>query len=251
MSAYNPFSLEGKTILVTGASSGIGRATAVDCSKMGAKLVITGRSAERLQQTFSQLEGAGHVQIVADLTATEDMIKLISSSPMLDGVVLCAGKNTMQPFLFCTRDKFDDTFNTNFFSPVELLRLLVKRKKLTKCSSVVAVVSVAGTPNGSFASANDIYGSGKAALWSIMKYAALELAPKGIRVNAVNPGMVRTPLLRSGVVSDEQLDLALKHYPLKRYGEPSDIANGIIYLLSDASSWVTGHSLVIDGGVTI
>ena len=251
MSNYNPFSLEGKTILVTGASSGIGQATAIECSKMGAKLVITGRNAERLQQTFEKLEGEGHQRFVAELTSAENVKKLASDIPLINGVALCAGKNTMQPFLFCTREKFDDIFNTNFFSPVELLRLLVKSKKLAKGGSVVVVVSVAGTPGGRFASANDIYGAGKAALWSIMKYAALELAPKGVRVNAVNPGMVRTPLLRSGAVSDEQLDMALKHYPLRRYGEPSDIAHGIIYLLSDASSWVTGHSLVIDGGVTI
>lgn len=251
MTAYNPFSLEGKTILVTGASSGIGQATAIECSKLGAKLVITGRNEERLQDTFGRLDGEWHLQVTAELTNADDVKGLIDKCPCLNGVVLCAGKNTMQPFLFCTREKFDDIFNANFFAPVELLRQLVKRKKLMKGGSAVAVVSVAGTPGGRFASANDIYGAGKAALWSAMKYAALELAPKGIRVNMVNPGMVRTPLLRSGAVSDEQLDLALNHYPLKRYGEPEDIAHGIIYLLSDASSWVTGHSLVIDGGVTI
>lgn len=251
MSNYNPFTLEGKTILVTGASSGIGKATAIECSKMGAKLVITGRNAERLQQTFDALEGEGHQQIIAELTTPEEVKEFVGKVLPINGVALCAGKNTMQPFLFCTRDKFDDTFNTNFFAPVELLRLLVKNKKLAKGGSVVTIVSVAGTPGGRFTSANDIYGSGKAALWSAMKYAALELAPKGIRVNTVNPAMVRTPLLCSGAVSDEQLDQALQHYPLRRYGEPEDIAHGIIYLLSDASSWVTGHSLVIDGGVTI
>ena len=251
MNNYNPFSLEGKTILGTGASSGIGQATTVECSKLGAKLVITGRNEERLQATFENLDGEGHLQISAELTKDEDVKRLVDGCPELNGLVLCAGKNTMQPFLFCTREKFDDIFNSNFFAPVELLRQLVKRKKMAKGSSAVAVVSVAGTPGGRFASANDIYGAGKAALWSAMKYAALELAPKGIRVNSINPGMVRTPLLRSGTVSDEQLDQALKHYPLKRYGEPEDIARGAIYLLSDASSWVTGQTLVIDGGVTI
>ena len=251
MSNYNPFSLEGKTILVTGASSGIGQATAIECSKLGAKLVITGRNVERLQQTFNKLEGEGHRQIIAELTNAEDVKRLVNECPDINGLVLCAGKNTMQPFLFCTRDKFEDIFDANFFAPVDLLRRLAKHKKLGKGGSVVAVVSVAGTPGGRFTSANDIYGAGKAALWSAMKYAALELAPKGIRVNSVNPGMVRTPLLRSGIVSDEDLDRALKHYPLKRYGEPEEIAHGIIYLLSDAASWVTGHSLVIDGGVTI
>lgn len=251
MSNYNPFSLEGKTILVTGASSGIGKATAIECSKMGAKLVITGRNAERLQQTFDALEGEGHQQIVAELTNADEMKHLVESCPRLNGLVLCAGKGMCLPFQFCSREKFDSLFEVNFFAPTELLRLCVKNKLISKGASVVVVASIGGTPGGRFTYGNDIYGMSKAAVWSMMRYAAKELAVKSIRVNSVNPGMVETPLIHSGAISEDQHKADMEKYPLKRYGQPVDIAHGIIYLLSDASSWVTGHSLVIDGGVTI
>ena len=250
MNGYNPFSLEGKTILVTGASSGIGQTTAIECSKLGAKLVITGRNEERLQQTFEQLEGKEHQQIVAELTNTDDIRRLVDACPLLNGVVLCAGKSMTWPFQFCSREKFDSVFDVNFFAPVELLRVLMKNKSLVHSScSVVFVASIGGT--AAHVVANSVYGSSKAALVSIMKYCAIEFAPKKIRVNSVNPGMVNTPLIHGDKITDEQLKADMERYPLKRYGEPIDIAHGIIYLLSDASSWVTGHSLVIDGGVTI
>ena len=249
MSDYNPFSLEGKAILVTGASSGIGQATAVECSKMGAKLVVTGRNAERLQETFGHLEGGGHVQIVAELTCESDVKRLVEECPELDGLVLCAGKGAMLPLAFSDAAKFKDVFETNFFAPVELLRLLAKKKKLKKQSSVVFVSSIGG--NDIFATGNAMYGTSKAALKSAMRFFANELSGREIRVNSVNPGRVNTKLIQSGKLSDEQLQVDIAKYPLKRYGEPEEIAYGIIYLLSDAASWVTGHALVIDGGITI
>lgn len=133
--------------------------------------------------------------------------------------------------------------------PIELLRLLVKKKKLADKSSVVFVSSIAGS--GSFNIGNSIYGSSKAALNSMMKFCAVELAKKQIRVNCICPGMIDTPLIHNGSLSEEQLQKDMETYPLKRYGTPNDIANGAIYLLSDASSWITGHTLVIDGGKTI
>ena len=249
MATYTPFSLEGKTILVTGASSGIGQATAIECSKMGAKLVITGRNAERLQQTFDQLEGEGHRQLIAELTNNEDVKRLIEECPEMHGLVLCAGKALTLPFQFCTREKFDAIFNVNFFSPVEVVRLLFKKKKIRKFGSIVLVSSVGG--NFSHVVANSVYGASKSALTSVMKYCANEFSTRKIRVNGVNPGMVNTPLIYGDKITTEQLETDMAHYPLGRYGEPNDIAYGIIYLLSDASSWVTGHSLVIDGGLTI
>lgn len=249
--SYNPFSLEGKTILVTGASSGIGQTTAIECSKLGAKVVITGRNAERLQETYAQLEGDGHIQLLAELADQASVEKLVTDCPELNGVVLCAGKGMTLPFQFCDREKFDSIFNVNFFAPVELLRLLTKKKKLSKMSSTVFVASIGGTPGGRISPGNDIYGASKAALISMMKFAAKELAPKKIRVNAVNPGMTNTPLIRLGSLTEEQKNADMQQYPLKRYGEPTDVAHGVIYLLSDASSWVTGHALVIDGGITI
>ena len=246
---YNPFSLRGKTILVTGASSGIGRCTAIECSKMGAHIIINGRNVERLKETFQMLEGEGHKQIVGDLVYEADVENLVSTIDTIEGLVLCAGRGMTSPFTFCTRDKYDEIFDVNFFAPVELLRLLVKKKKLAKNSSVVFVSSIGGV--SAFSVGNSVYGASKAALTSTMKTCAHELAPKKIRVNSVNPGMVNTKLIQGGTLSDEQHQADIERYPLKRYGEPEDVAYGIIYLLSDASSWVTGTCLVIDGGILL
>ena len=251
MNEYNPFSLKNKNIFITGASSGIGRRTAIECSHLGARLIVTGRDTKRLEEAYASLLGTGHRQVVADLTDGADLSRLVEQCSDLDGVVLCAGKGRVAPFKFCTRDKFDDVFDVNFFAPVELLRLLVKGGKLRQGASVVFVASVGGCAGGKFTIGNDIYGASKSALWSMMKFAALELAPKKIRANSVHPGMVDTPLIHHGVITDEQHQQDVANYPLKRYGRPEDVAYGIVYLLSDASSWVTGQSLVIDGGLTL
>lgn len=247
----NPFSLEGKTILVTGASSGIGRATAIACSRMGARMVVTARDEQRLQATLDELENhaEGHVQQTAELTSAEDVERLISSLPPLDGAVLCAGNSTTLPLQFGSREKFDGMFDVNFFAPIELLRLLYKKKILNKGSSVVLVASIGGTH--SFVPGNGVYGASKAALNSYMKFAAREFAARKVRVNSICPGMVDTPLIHRGTITEEQLAEDAKKYPLGRYGQPEDIANGAVYLLSDAASWLTGHDLVIDGGFSI
>ena len=248
---YNPFSLQGKTVLVTGASSGIGRETAVVCSRMGAAVVITGRNEERLQQTFDELnpDVEGHMQLLADVTRAEDVERLVAALPKLDGAVLCAGNSTTLPLQFGTREKFDNMFNVNFFAPVELMRLMYKKKVLQKGASVVLIASIGGTH--SFMPGNGVYGASKAALNSVMKYAAREYASRRVRVNSICPGMVDTPLIHRGTITEEQLAEDAKRYPLGRYGQPGDIANGAVFLLSDASSWLTGHDLVIDGGFSI
>ena len=246
---YNPFSLDGKTIFVTGGSSGIGREVALECARMGAEVVITGRDVERLQETFDQIGTSQKSQIVADLTVADDIERLIEALPSLDGAVLCAGNSMTLPLQFGTRDKFDDMFDINFFAPVELLRLLYKKKRLNKGASVVLIASIGGTH--SFMPGNGIYGASKAALNSVMKYAAREFASRRIRVNSICPGMVDTPLIHRGTITEEQLAEDAKRYPLGRYGKPSDIAHGAVYLLGDASSWLTGHDLVIDGGFSI
>ena len=248
---YNPFSLVGKTILVTGASSGIGQETAIACSKLGARVIVTARNQERLQETFDRLEtiDEGHMQLLADMTSQEDLEQLIASLPSLDGAVLCAGNSTTLPLQFGSRQKFDEMFDVNFFAPVELLRLMYKKKVLQKGASVVMIASIGGTH--SFMPGNGVYGASKAALNSVMKYASREYASRKIRVNSICPGMVDTPLIHRGTITEEQLAEDAKKYPLGRYGRPEDIANGAIYLLSDASSWLTGHDLVIDGGFSI
>lgn len=245
----NPFSLEGRTVLVTGASSGIGRTTAIECSQMGANVIITGRDQARLAEVFNELEGKCHQAVIADLTQEDQLQGLLEQLPVVDGVVLCAGQGTVVPFKMADRKKQDPIFEINYFAPVELLRQLLKKKKLANGASVVFVSSIGGVD--SITIGNSIYGASKAALNSAMRFCALELAPKKIRVNSVCPGMVNTKLIKGGAVSEEQHQADMQKYPLKRYGEPEDVANGIIYLLSNASSWVTGHSLVIDGGYTL
>ena len=245
--SYNPFSLEGKTILVTGASSGIGQATAVECSKMGAKVIITARNPERLQETFDRLIGEGHQQILADISKEEDICSLVDQLPKLDGVVNNAGVAGTSLVQFYKREEIESMFNTNTMAAVLITKMLVKKKKLNNPSSIVFTSSAEGV-FGSTPS-NGVYGMTKAALNAFMQTAAIELGRKGIRCNTVNPSMVQTRMaVPTGAISAEQLELDRKKYPLGRYGEPEDIAFAIIYLLSDASSWVTGTSLKIDGG---
>lgn len=246
---YNPFSLEGKRILVTGASSGIGKAIAMECAKMGAQLIISARNIERLNYTMSVLEGEGHLSIPADLSVETDCISLSDTIDSLDGCVLCLGVTQLAPVQFATRCKFEKVFDSNFFAPVELTRLLIKKKKLARASSIVCISSVGG--NFSFDVAHSIYGSSKAALSSWMKFAAKELAPKRIRVNNICPGMTRTLMAAPGTVSSEQLAEDEMRYPLKRYAEPKEIALAVVYLLSDASTWVTGTDFIIDGGLSL
>ena len=245
----NPFSLEGKKILVTGASSGIGQSTAFNCSKLGANLIVTARNESSLQQTFDKLENSSNMQFLADLSLEDNVKDLVSSVPELDGIVFCAGQVMTLPFGFATTEKFEALLKVNLLSSVEMLRLLLKKKKINKNASVVFISSVDG--NNTFHVGNCIYSATKAAMESVVKSTALELAPKGIRVNTIRPGMIDTKLIRGGGITDEQLEENLKEYPLSRIGKPEDIAMAAIYLLSDASSWVTGTSLVVDGGYTI
>lgn len=244
---YNPFSLEGKTILVTGASSGIGADTAVECSRMGATVLITGRNEERLGQTLSRLDtsfGAAHQMIVADLTDEESLNALVSQIDGIDGLVNNAGVNRVKPVAFIKQEDLEYVFQSNTWTAVNLTRLLCKKKKLKKNGSVVFTSSVSAFFN---APGRALYAGSKAALTSFMRSFAVELADKGIRANAVHPGMVETKMIAENL-TEEELQNNLKEYPLNRFGKPEDVAWAIIYLLSDASSWITGTSMVVDGG---
>lgn len=245
---YNPFSLANKTILVTGASSGIGRATAIECSKMGAKLIVAGRNEERLKDTYHSLIGSGHSLIIGDLTKEEDIKRLINEIPNIEGAVLCAGIGMTVPIQFATREKFNLIFETNFFAQTELTRMLFKKKILNKNSSLVFISSIGGIT--SFNYGNSVYGCSKAALNSFMRFCAKEFASREIRTNAICPGMVETPLITGKTISDEQREIYKSHYLIKRFAKPEEIAYGAIYLLSDASAWITGICLQIDGGGT-
>jgi NAD(P)-dependent dehydrogenase (short-subunit alcohol dehydrogenase family) len=246
---YNPFSLQGKTILVTGASSGIGKATAIECSKMGAKLVITGRNTERLQETFKQLEGGDHIQIQANLTNSNEISTLIEQIPPIDGVVNNAGiiKTVLNSFI--TINALQEVLDINTIAPIMLIQMLLKQKKIKKDSSIVFTSSISGVYVAAIG--NSLYSTSKGAIDGFVKNAALELASKKIRVNSVNPGMIKTAILDEGVISQEDLVEDAKKYPLKRHGNPEEVAYAAIYLLSDAAAWVTGTNLKIDGGYTL
>ncbi len=243
---YNPFSLIGKVILITGASSGIGRATAIECSKMGARLIITARNEERLKETLNLLEGERHQYIVADLSEEEAISELVSKTPVVSGVVNNAGFNIVKLLPFIKSEDLSKMLRINLEAPILLTNEIVKRKKIAKNSSIVFVSSI-----GKYiiAPANSMYSTTKGGLSAFMKNAALDLAGKKIRCNAVSPGMVETPLiLDKNVMTEEQLEADRKLYPLKRYGCPKEVAHSIIFLLSDASAWMTGTEIVIDGG---
>jgi len=246
---YNPFSLTGKTILVTGASSGIGRSVAVECSKMGAKLVITGRNKDRLEETFHKLEGGGHQIIIGDLLKNEDMNEISETVPEIDGLVYSAGIFKLIPFRFLNSGNINDVMGINFGSALGLTQKLIKAKKIRKNSSLIYLSSVSGilcsSPGGS------IYSASKGALSGLIKGMALDFAPNNIRVNSIAPGMVETSMFSDGILSEDQLRDGVNSYPLKRYGKAEEVAYAAIYLLSDASAWITGTNLIIDGGLTL
>jgi NAD(P)-dependent dehydrogenase (short-subunit alcohol dehydrogenase family) len=246
---FNPFTIEGKKILVTGAASGMGKATAIACAKMGATIVAADFNAEGLAVTMSELEGSGHASFSLNLADDSTWADLLANTPALDGIANCAGIANMNPFMFVSREELDKVFNINFFGPVLLTKSLIKAKKLNKGGSVVFVASVDG-PRVVHAG-NSVYSAGKSALVGMARNMAIDLASKKIRVNCILPGTTDTPLIRTENVTEESLAEVAKTFPLKRFGTPEDMANGIIYLLSDASSFVTGTELVIDGGYTL
>lgn len=249
---FNPFSLEGKTILVTGASSGLGRGIAIQCSKMGANVVINGRNEDRLQETLSQMEGDSHHIINADIATKDGIDRVVAKTPVLDGYVNSAGIPSLIPLKNISREYMENILNVNTIAPITLISLLVKKKKLVKKSSIVIIGSINGCCIGNAGSSP--YSATKGALTGFVKAAALELASRGTRINIISPGLVPTKMLgmTEEMYTREQLEEQMSPlYPMKRLGEVDDIANGAVYLLSDASSWITGQNLIIDGGYTI
>ena len=247
----NPYSLEGKFILVTGASSGIGRGIAIACAQMGAKVVLSGRNETRLQETLDSLVGEGHVILCGDLNLEETRKEMVDKLPVLNGVVYCAGISQIQTAKFMDHLSLEGIFQTNVFSPLMLNTFLLKKKKIQKNASIIFISSISGVYRSQVGEGG--YGATKAALAGFAKSLALELSAQGIRVNTIHPGVVETPLLEvsNSTFGEEELEALRQKYPLKRLGKPEDIAHCAVYLLSDASSWMTGSQLLIDGGFTL
>ncbi len=245
MEHFNPFTLEGKTVLVTGASSGIGRGIAVTCSKMGATVVVGGRNVKRLNETLSQMEGDDHQMATADLSDIVQIEEMVGKLPKLDGIVHCAGIGQRVLCKQLQERDIDDVMDTNFKAPIILQTEILKQKKINKSASVVFIASIASE---SPSVGNAIYSASKGAVISYANCLAVELAPRRIRVNCISPAMVWTDLILKGGVTEEELKEDEQKYPLKRYGTPEDIANLAVYMLSDASSWMTGSNVRITGG---
>lgn len=246
MAVFNPFTLEGKTVLVTGASSGIGRGVAITCSKMGATIFLNGRNEAKLNETLSLTEGANNCIVKGDLTIREVREAVVGALPPLDGVVHCAGVGQRIPCKFLHEGDVADLMDVNFNAPVLLQSELLRQKKINKNASIIFIASIA---SWSPSYGNAIYSASKGAIISYANCLSLELAPRNIRVNCISPAMVWTDLLVQDGVEKEQLFEDEKKYPLKRYGKPEDIANLAIYMLSDASAWMTGSNVKISGGV--
>ncbi len=245
---YNPFSLKNKTIFVTGASSGIGVSIAQESSKMGANVIITGRDSTRLNNTFNQLAGQDNKQIVADLTNISDIDNIVQNLPVLNGLVLNAGIIKTMPVRNITDEAIEEIFQTNITSSIKLLSRLLKAKKIAKGASIVFISSVS-TFNVKVG--NSLYSATKGAVNSFSKAMALEVAKRSVRVNSIQPGFIPSNLLeKSGIEKESMLEWYEERHPLG-LGNPKDIAHGCVYLLSDASRWVTGSIFTIDGGYTL
>lgn len=251
--AFNPFSLVGKTILVTGASSGIGRGIALACAKMGATVIVTGRNVERLNETLNQMlystrslqAPVDHKAISADLIKAEDINRLVGELPKLDGLVQCAGVGSRVACKMMSQADIDYIMKPNLEAPVLLQAAILAKKKINKAASIVYIASrAANAPTVG----NAIYSASKGAIISYAKCLALELAPRQIRVNCICPAMVWTDLIIQEGYTKEEMEEAQLKYPLKRYGHPEDIANLAIYMLSDASAWMTGSAVDLTGG---
>lgn len=249
---FNPFTLEGKTILVTGASSGIGRQCAIDCSKMGAKVVAIGRNQERLESVVAEMEGNGvsysydlaHLEGIKDLIAT-----IVEAHGKLDGFIHAAGIEVTNPVKLSKPEEYESLFHVNCMSAFEIVKNLCGIKTFNKGGSIVLISSISGVIARKGLSA---YAASKGALMSAARVMALEMAPREIRVNTVSPGTILTPMMQKALdaMKEEDRQKRVEGFPLG-LGQTTDISNACIYLLSDASRWVTGQNLIVDGGYTV
>jgi NAD(P)-dependent dehydrogenase (short-subunit alcohol dehydrogenase family) len=241
--------LNDKSILVTGASSGIGRQIAITASELGASVTLVGRDLQKLKQTLALMSGEKHKLYSLDLTSPSNIDQLIVESTPYDGVVFNAGLASYLPVKFLNEDKINNIFKINFESNVLLTQKLLKKKLINKKGSLVFISSISsklGVPGTA------VYSASKAALSSFAKVLASEVAAQGIRSNSICPGIVKTEMtgLAIDVLSETEVIKAALEYPLG-YGEPNDVAGLVMYLLSDISKWMTGSELIIDGGFTL
>ncbi len=242
------FSLAGKSVLVTGATSGIGRQIAIDAARAGARVTLSGRNEQRMAEVLSNMSASNHESFLMDLSQASDIDEAINKMTNFDALVFNAGALKTIPVRFVKQEDIDQLFQVNFNSIVILVQKLLKAKKINDGAAIV-MISSASTLK--FTLGNSMYAATKAALNAYTRALALELAPKRIRVNAVLPGMIETNILQNSSIGAAELELHKKNYPLGRFGNPSDVSNLVHFLISDASAWMTGSQIVLDGGYTL
>ncbi|MFJ5446653.1 SDR family NAD(P)-dependent oxidoreductase [Methylobacillus methanolivorans] len=242
----DPFSLSGKRVLVTGASSGIGKQIAITCSQMGAELVITGRNQERLRATAASLHGEGHTVLPADLSQQGDIDMLAQQAGVLNGLVHAAGISRLVPFRLMSKGHLDEIFDSNTFAPLLLTKALLAKKCIAANGSILFIAALS---SHSGALATSAYAASKSALLGAMRSLALEVAKQGIRANCLSPGYVRTPMLEGLGQGGGNMDALFDLTPLG-IGEPEDVAYASVFYLADASRWVTRNYFILDGGLS-
>lgn len=246
----NPFDLKNKTIIVTGASSGIGRQCAISCSQMGAKVVLVARNEDRLKETGSLLKGEGHLYYPMDITKFEEIEFIVKDSVehigKLSGFIHSAGVEQTLPLKMMKPANYNNMFNINVTAGFEFARIISKKKYRADSSSLVFISSIMSMVGNAGLTG---YCASKGALVSGTRAMSIELAKDNVRVNCISPGHVYTEMMQKALlnISEEQKAELNKNY-LLGIGKPEDVANASIYLLSDASKWVTGTNLIVDGG---
>ncbi|NLD49324.1 MAG: SDR family oxidoreductase [Clostridiaceae bacterium] len=249
--SFNPFSLANKRILITGGSSGIGRATAIACSKMGADIILIARDIRRLEETMQELSPGRHAYVRLDLTDYEKIENTISECVekygQFDGLVHSAGSEISAPIQFLKPMQYEKIISVNLISGFELSRVITKRRYFNpEGGSLVFISSIRGVVGKETAVA---YSCSKGAIISGVRSMALEMAKKNIRVNSISPSIVETDMTRQlfEQISDASKTEMLSDHPLG-FGRAEDVAYACIYLQSDASVWITGSNLIVDGG---
>jgi NAD(P)-dependent dehydrogenase (short-subunit alcohol dehydrogenase family) len=247
----SPLDFSGKAVLVTGASAGIGRGTAVLLSRLGARVVLSGRDEDRLRQTLGEMEGSGHHVAALDLANPNEiaawMPGVIEAVGPLSGLAYCAGVAPIMPIRFLSLKQFEEVMRVNFYSAAMLLKEFARTRMHQEGASAVLVASVAGMRGKAARSA---YGASKGALIAFAKSAAVELVKDGIRVNCVAPSYVRTEMYEKAgdFLTPQQLQACVESRQPLGLGTPLDVAQAIAFLLADTAKWITGSVLAVDGG---